>query len=316
MKVDIPEKTSDKRLVWSLTRSVLESDSFKYKRFGGKRKSYWTKFERLIHLFGFLLKIVGLYQKGNENAKNISVKKINLTFADLPDSFDGYRILHLTDLHLDCITGIETIIAEKIAGLQYDICVITGDYREKTFGSFRQILPPLRKIVQNIHARDGIYSVLGNHDTFLMVKYLENMGIAVLANETVSVQRNGEKMFITGIDDPNYYYTDQTLCGLEEKWSGFKIAIVHSPELYDIAGKNRYRLYICGHTHGGQICLPGGRPVITHTYNAKHQFRGLWQYNGMTGYTSCGCGASGIPVRFNCEGEVTLFTLMKENRTN
>jgi hypothetical protein len=85
--------------------------------------------------------------------------------------------------------------------------------------------------------------------------------------------------------------------------------LVHSPELFDLAAVNGYKLYLCGHTHGGQICLPGGIPVIRHLYNGKKYYRGLWQYNGMKGYTSEGCGTSGIPIRYNSHSEVTLFTL-------
>jgi hypothetical protein len=74
---------------------------------------------------------------------------------------------------------------------------------------------------------------------------------------------------------------------------------------------NGYRFYLCGHTHGGQICLPGGYPVIRHLRYGRKYYRGLWRYRKMIGYTSQGCGTIGIPIRFNTVSEVTLAKLLK-----
>jgi predicted MPP superfamily phosphohydrolase len=144
-----------------------------------------------------------------------------------------------------------------------------------------------------------------------MVRHLEEMGIRVLANETAIICRNEEKIAVTGIDDPHYYYTDQAVSSLEEEIAGFKIVLAHSPELYDLAADNDYSLYLCGHTHGGQICLPGGIPIFTHLYGGRRFYRGLWYYANMQGYTSQGCGASAIPIRFNTQSEIALITLRK-----
>ena len=104
-------------------------------------------------------------------------------------------------------------------------------------------------------------------------------------------------------------YTDaarQALAGAPE---GFKIALIHSPELADAAAENGYQLYLAGHTHGGQVCLPGGWPIITHMNRYRRYARGLWRHGDMRGYTSTGVGVSGLPVRFNTRGEVALITL-------
>jgi len=305
----------EKRKLWAVTRSCLEANTHKHKRYGGRRKSHWTLFERLNMIFGIFLKIVGLYARGHRNAKNVVITEVEITFKNLPGSFHEYKILHLTDLHLDCVKGLENIICEKIKDLNYDLCVITGDYREKIHGTFKQILTPMKRIARAVEAQDGIWAVLGNHDSYLMVNPLEAMGISVLTNETVSISRGNEKIVVSGIDDPNCYYTDQALSCLEEDFDAFKIALVHSPELYDIAAKNDYDLYLCGHTHGGQICLPGGIPLITHVPHGKRYYRGLWQYHNMMGYTSQGCGSSGIPVRYNTHAEIALLTL-KVKREN
>jgi predicted MPP superfamily phosphohydrolase len=252
-----------------------------------------------------------LYESGYSNARNITLNEIVINFVDLPDCVDSYRILHLTDLHLDSVEGMETIICEKIRDLQYDLCVMTGDYRERIDGGFKKILKPMRKIAETIKASDGILATLGNHDTYLMVQPLEEMGIRILANETFMIYRKKENIAVTGVDDPHYYYTDQAISALEEEIEGFKIILAHSPELYDLAANNDYNLYLCGHTHGGQICLPGGIPIFTHLYSGRKFYQGLWSYSNMKGYTSQGCGTAGIPIRFNTRGEIALITLKK-----
>jgi len=296
-----------------MTRSFLETNTYKHKRYGGKSKSHWTLFERLAWIFGLFLKAAGLYQRGFRNAQNIVVKEVELCFPDLPEPFHGYTILHLSDLHLDCYEGIEDILCKKIEGLTYDLCVLTGDYRIKTKGGFKQILNPMKKLARAIKAKDGILATLGNHDTYLMVAFLESIGIKILANETVTIIRANDKIAVTGIDDPHYYYTDQAVFALEEPFEGYKIALIHTPELYDIAADNGYRLYLCGHTHGGQICLPYGIPLITHLYDGRKFYRGLWHYADMQGYTSQGCGTVGIPVRFNTQSEIALITLKRSS---
>lgn len=305
------QRQEEHRRIWAATRSVLERDNYKHKRYGKRSRSHWTLFERMILGFGFFLKIVGMYQTGYRNATNIVVKDIEFAFNKLPPAFDGYSILHLTDLHLDGGKPIEHIVCETIRQRQYDLCVLTGDYRERTHGTFKAMLAPMQKIVDAIRAKDGILAVLGNHDSYLMVDHLEDMGIRVLANETTDIYRRNMQITVTGIDDPNYYYTDQALKALEETGDGFKVALVHTPELFDVAADNGYSLYLCGHSHGGQICLPGGIPLITHLCHGRRFFRGLWRHGDMQGYTGQGTGTVALPVRFNSQSEITCITLKK-----
>jgi hypothetical protein len=100
---------------------------------------------------------------------------------------------------------------------------------------------------------------------------------------------------------------------LDDHAGEFRIALVHSAEVADYAHEAGYALYLCGHTHGGQICLPGGRPLVTHLKRCRHAARGLWREGSMAGYTSCGLGVSGPPIRFNCRGEAALITLRRDS---
>jgi predicted MPP superfamily phosphohydrolase len=312
-KIDLKtlSRKEEHRRIWAATRAVLERDNYKHKRYGKRSKSHWTLFERVILAFGFALKIVKMYPRGYRNATNIVVTDIDIHSDLLPRAFDGYCILHLTDLHLDGGLNIEPLVCERIRNLRYDLCVLTGDYRERTHGTFKDMIKPLRRIAKAIRAKDGILAVLGNHDSYLMVDCMEDMGIRVLANETTTIQQGNDIIAVTGIDDPNYYYTDQAIRGLEESGNGFKIALVHTPELYDVAADNGYSLYLCGHTHGGQICLPGGIPLLTHLYHGRKFHKGLWRYGEMQGYTGLGTGTVALPVRFNSQSEITRITLKR-----
>jgi predicted MPP superfamily phosphohydrolase len=113
------------------------------------------------------------------------------------------------------------------------------------------------------------------------------------------------------VDDAYYYFTDDAATALTRAPDGFRIALAHSPELVHHASQANIDFYMTGHTHGGQVCLPGGYPIVTHSMADKQFASGHWTLGGMKGYTSRGAGVSGLPVRFNCRGEVTIFTLRK-----
>ncbi len=256
------------------------------------------------------LHLAGLYRRGVANARDVRIVKHELTFPDLPPAFDGYRLLHLTDFHIDSLPGLEDVISEQVTSLPCDACVLTGDYRFLAFGDYPpEVRYPLQQIMHSVRATDGIYAVLGNHDTHPAVRLLEGMNVRVLLNESVTLDRGAQQITLTGTDDPHYYYHPEMVSALRQSPDSFKVALVHSPELYQEAAAEGYHLYLCGHTHGGQVCMPGGTPVLRNLRKGRHLASGRWQAQQMIGYTSAGCGVSGLPVRFFSRGEITLFTL-------
>jgi hypothetical protein len=168
----------------------------------------------------------------------------------------------------------------------------------------------LGHVVAAVRARDGLLGVLGNHDSAAMVPPMEALGIRVLLNETVSYVRGNDMLHVTGVDDVHRFHTEDARLALQTPPDGFCIALVHSPEVADIAAE-RHRLYLTGHTHGGQICLPGGRPLATGMKRHRHLARGAWRHGDMVGYTSRGLGACVLPFRTFCSGEVVTVTLRK-----
>jgi len=247
---------------------------------------------------------------GSARALRLDHTALTFSFPDLPDAFDGYSILHLTDLHLDNIDGTAEALAERVADIESDLCVITGDIRDNIHAPMAPLMTRLGTVVQSVRAADGILGVLGNHDSASMVPPMEDIGIRVLLNETVRYGRDADALHVTGVDDVHRFPTEDAHAALDSAPEGFCIALVHSPEVAHVAAR-RHRLYLTGHTHGGQICLPGGRPLATGMKRHFDLARGVWQHGDMVGYTSRGIGACVIPFRTFCPGEVVSVTLRK-----
>lgn len=302
---------NERRMIWASTRSVLETDQFKHKRHGKKSKSHWNYFKRILHFLIWGAKISGYYRKGYRNALKINIKEEELHFPNLPDHFDGFRLLHLSDLHIDAMPELMHSIMHAVGQVDFDQAVLTGDYRKESSGAFTQILEPMKQVSKLLQKEFEPLAILGNHDTWLMTEYEEDLKMRFLVNETIELIRDGQSIYISGADDPFSFYTDAALESFTDK-PGFKIALVHTTELADVAAENNYQLYLCGHTHGGQVCLPNGKALISHQNEGKEFINGFWKWDQMIGYTSKGCGVSGVPLRFNCLGEITVFTLRKK----
>jgi predicted MPP superfamily phosphohydrolase len=298
------------RAKWMARRLAMEAQDEKHTPFG-PRQRHWNHFKRLIAVLDVTLRASGLYGRGMRNALDIRRHEIVFAFDDLPPAFDGYRLLHLTDPHFDSIEGTAERIATLIADQPVDLFVLTGDYRRRVHGPHDQIMPALETVIRAARASDGILATLGNHDTAAMAAPFEALGIRVLHNETVSVRRGDAVLHLTGFDDVHYYYTPDAEAAAAAAPAGFRIALVHSPEFALHAARAGYRFYLCGHTHGGQICRPGGKPILTASAFGHRFAAGGWRRRDMHGYTSRGAGTSGLPVRFFSRGEVTVITLRR-----
>jgi predicted MPP superfamily phosphohydrolase len=261
------------------------------------------------------LKICGLWRRGMANGLDICYRRVELSFERLPRAFDGYRILQISDPHFDAAEGLNETIVRMVAGADVDLCVLTGDFRNAERGPFTQtsILEPLAAIRKSVRASDGFLATLGNHDVGDMVAPLRRVGLRVLINRTHHIRRGGQQIALTGIDDVHRYYTPAARAALAAHDArAFGIVLAHSPEMAGEAACAGHSLYLCGHCHGGQLCLPSGRPLITHLSRHRDLYAGLWRHGAMWGYTSTGAGLANPPVRFNCQGEVTEFLLRAE----
>jgi uncharacterized protein len=255
-----------------------------------------------------ILKLSGLYWRGKKNAERVQVRHNDVGSRLLPSEFDGFTLLQISDPHVDMNEGAMRRLVELLPNLSYDVCVLTGDYRGPTFGPFDATLEGLKKV--RSHLTGPIYGVLGNHDTIRMVPGLEEMGIRVLLNECEVISRGGRRLYLAGIDDAHYYRVDNIeKAAANIPQDGFSILLSHTPEIYRQAAHAGFNLLLGGHTHGGQICLPGSVPITLDSILPRRMGSGAWKYNDMIGYTSVGVGSSVVAVRINCLPEITLHHL-------
>lgn len=274
----------------------------------GRTLMHIENMEWLMVVLYYGLKLTGLYRWGYRNFKDIRIVENTVRLAHLPDVFDGFRILHLSDLHLDLDPGLCDVMIDRVLQVDYDLAVLTGDYRANTSGDFRNLETDFPRLVGAL--KNTPYGILGNHDFIEFVPPLEDMGLRMLLNETVRLERGGRSIWLSGIDDPHFYETDNLQMARSAVPDGaFSILLSHSPEIYRAAAAIGYDFMLSGHTHAGQICLPGRIPIMTNARCPRRMTYGGWAYGPMRGYTSAGTGSSGVPVRFFCPPEMTVHTL-------
>jgi len=265
----------------------------------------WYSIHSLIKL---ALKVSGLYRRGVRNTAQIQLRRHHIRHIRIPAAFRAFTILRLSDLHCDICPLAMQRLAEILPKLEYDLSVLTGDYRGRTYGPHEAALAGLARIRAELTG--PVYAVLGNHDTVRMVPAMEEMGIRLLLNESVAIERGGERIHLAGIDDAHFYRVDN----FEKAAAGiphdeFSILLSHTPEVYQRAAQIGFNAMLSGHTHGGQICLPCGIAIELNALLPRRMGAGAWRHRSMVGYTSVGAGTSAVLVRFNCPPEITLHQL-------
>jgi predicted MPP superfamily phosphohydrolase len=256
-----------------------------------------------------VLRVTGTYWLGLANAGKVQLRHNVVRLASLPSVFEGFTILHLSDLHADLSGPAMRKAAEIACSLDYDLCVLTGDYRGRTHGDCTPSLEGVARLREAL--RGDIYAVLGNHDSIIMAPALEALDIRVLLNECVAINRGGASICLAGVDDAHFYRADnieKAAAGIPE--GCVSVLLSHTPEIYRQAAHAGFDLMLSGHTHGGQICLPGGVPILLEADLPRAFGAGAWQHAGMAGYTSVGTGSSVVPARFNNRPEITLHRLV------
>lgn len=265
-----------------------------------------------------LLKIIltgcGMLNRGYRNSMDYRVEYVETRFDVLPKAFDGLRILQIADPHFDGIPDGGKKLSSILSSLEFDLCVLTGDYRFLTFHEYTQPIKILSNIIRLLECEHGIFGILGNHDFVEMAPMMEQLGIRMLLNENFSLVKSGKTIHIAGVDDPHYHGCHdlrKALTGLPRE--DFTLLLSHSPEIIKQAEAAGADYYLCGHTHAGQICLPGGVPIITNAHCSRKYTKGSWSFGSMHGHTSRGTGSSGISVRFFCPPEITIHSLRSNN---
>jgi uncharacterized protein len=258
----------------------------------------------------FVMKALQLWNSGQRQFLDVQVVTNEVHFKTLPPELDGIRILQLSDLHLDLEPKLTPVILNLLDGLEYDLAVVTGDYRDDTKGSITACQSLMHQICDAL--KPPVYGILGNHDPIELVPALEAMGLPILLNDTVSFEKNGRKLYISGIDDPHYYenHDFDKLKGTVPE-GAFSILLSHAPETHKQAVELGYDYILAGHTHGGQICTPGGIIIMHNGDCPSYMLAGNWKYKTVKGYTSRGTGGCRLPIRFSCPPEITVHVLRR-----
>ena len=267
-------------------------------------------FYSLPSLIRVSLGMSGLYRRAVRNSRQLRVTENRFILPELPAALEGLTLLQLSDLHVDMDEANLRAVMERVRPLEYDLCVITGDYRRDTWGDIGPAMDGMRRLRNQLSGE--VLAILGNHDSVLMVPEMETMGYRMLMNESFRLARNGESLWVAGVDDPHLYQTDDIAAAIADIPPGAtSMLLSHTPEIFREAAMAGCDLYLCGHTHGGQLCLPGGLPLTLDARCPRRVGKGAWREEAMQGYTTTGAGTSILNVRLNCPPEVTLHRLTR-----
>jgi len=308
----LKERIGERHLGKRLRLQVNYSAKMYFK--GMKGKSFHPENSDLFgDVIKICLKLSLCYNRGAKNSTKYAINRHDFVIRNLPAAFDGFTIMHLSDIHADAIADRARTLCTLLQSMQADLCVITGDYRFKTHSSYQKALQVMHEILQSIQAPHGCWGILGNHDFIEFVAPLEKSGLKMLLNETVLIEKDGATIHLCGVDDDHFYHSahlGKTLQTVPPRET--IILLSHTPEIYKQAALEEIDLFLCGHTHAGQICLPGGYPLMTNADCKLKYCRGRWKQLDMQGYTSAGTGSSGVPVRYNCAPEIAIHTLKRQ----
>jgi predicted MPP superfamily phosphohydrolase len=240
------------------------------------------------------------------------VVRKEIVLRGLPEAFAGFTIAHISDLHFGRLVrpaDLAPAVAE-VQSLGADAIVITGDLVSRANCDEPDMIV---ETVSQLSAPHGLFAVLGNHDWWadgpLVADSLRRAGATVLENDNTVWHRDGQSLYVAGVDDVCVHRHDlpNALAGVP--YSAKAVVLVHEPDFADLAASDpRVLLQLSGHSHGGQVCVPGYGGLRFPPW-ARQYPCGLYTIGGTTLYTNRGLGMIGLPIRFCCRPEITLLTL-------
>ena len=265
---------------------------------------------------------------------NIKVLKYTLFFDDLPSSFDGYQLTQISDIHAGNITSLDNLkhTISLINSQNSDVIFFTGDLVNNEAVE----LTPWINTLSKLKSKDGIYSILGNHDygdyrswpsekekidNFNMIKqYQKDIGFDLLINDSKYIQRGNQKLAIVGVENwGNGFrkYGDLSKASEKIKSKDFKILLSHDPTHWEKKVLNEidnYQLTLSGHTHGGQfgIEIPGYVKWSPVSWRYKY-WAGIYKEKNKYINVNRGLGTTAVPGRLGVWPEITVITLKTTN---
>ena len=263
--------------------------------------------------------LVGMFVWGfTGGQRQVDETRIPLDIAGWPEELAGLRIVHLTDLHIG--NGMEgerlDALVARVNAMEADVVVLTGDL----FDFDPRFVEDGARGLGGLRARHGVYGVLGNHDHYTGREHVASAigtlapNLRLLRGDLVRVP-TPQPFYLAGVDDPGADWTAQgvLLEELEELGrnlpsDGPSILLIHRPEAFPQASRLGFPLVLAGHTHGGQLALPGSGHINLARIITRYH-RGLYRENGSLLYVNRGIGVAGPAIRFNCPREIATLEL-------
>lgn len=274
--------------------------------------------KRLILICSALLLALAVWVLWGNTA--LEVNEYTVTDSNLPSSFDGFRIAQISDLHNDEFGENNETLLELLQKSEPDIIVITGDLAD----AYDTDIDIALRFAEQAVTVAPCYYVAGNHESSI-VEYdalragLEALGITVLENERLELERNGEAVTVIGLDDPSFRadpFLGNSASVVAEAMedlvygNSYTILLSHRPEFFDIYAENGIDLVFSGHAHGGQFRLPFVGGLFAPGQGLFPEYdSGLYTQGATTMVVSRGIGNSIFPLRFNNRPEIIVVTL-------
>lgn len=292
----------------------LRKENARELAFGGRLR--WCPMKWAGPAARLAFRCAGLYGRARREFLDVRVREETFALPGLAPELAGFTLLHLSDLHLDIDPALPDAIRGALATVagRYDAAAATGDFNNFTVHGDTKALD-LAASLRGVFTAP-VFAVLGNHDSVRDVPYLERAGYRVLLNESVRLRRagasGGPSLLLAGVDDPNIFATHDLAAALRGRRPGEPcVLLAHAPSVHREAAAAGVSLVLCGHVHGGQVCLPSGRTLAwRHWRFPRRVWRGRWTEGATQGYTTTGVGACGAPLRLNCPPEIVLVRLV------
>lgn len=239
------------------------------------------------------------------------VRDVNTKVAHLPDELEGARILHLSDLHITrrWHKAYDKLLA-AVSDWDVDVILCTGDIVDDR-SDHRPAWEQVRRFFPALKSRLGTYTILGNHDNPRMIPELQAMGVRVLQGERMELDFGGAALEVIGTPG---HKREHLPAGFAAKFPARvkgtpRVLMSHFPDHFYRLSALEPDLYLCGHTHGGQICLPGGIPILRHDSTPRRHCRGEHRRGKTHVIVNHGFGFSGLNLRMFCPPEVVMIRL-------
>ncbi len=249
----------------------------------------------------------------NDESNTLSIEHITIPIPNLQPALEGFKIVQMSDIHLYPFTKLELVqrAVQVSNSLKPDITVLTGDYVWRNLSAIDDLTPALAEL----DAKYGVFATMGNHDYWLNVEVIKDsfksVGLPVLENQGVTFNVGGAPLHLAGLDDGWSGNPDLEAAMQGAPEGAPVVLLMHEPDLADIYSQDpRISLQLSGHTHGGQIRIPGIGALVHPHLGKKYDF-GLYNVNGMWLYTNRGIGCISEPIRLNCPPEISEFTLAR-----